>query len=249
MSWCPAWSRSRKPEAMLRNGVIVLDRIKSRSKCPPSPSLPPPPPPLNPRRPKKPRHFPILGLKRGFTRVGVNFQYSFVLSIIDVDLRVVCIAMWMTKHEQKPWQESRKNVCLKTAVLVCNARNLLGVAFHRQFSRPHIEAGNRSTRTQSQGVRLFLQGKSTQRCLTMIKHTTLTTALWRLLLHTCHFLDYLLNNNSRRKNSIWWKCKRSIRGSGQLHLFAVTCVGTRKFKPNHWYQMEVFSLFPPQNKI
>lgn len=205
---------------------------------------PPPPPPWIQEGQKKTTPFSYPWFEEGVYQGGSEF-----LSNIDVNLRVVCIAMWMTKHEQKPWQESRKNVCLKTAVLVCNARNLLGVAFHRQFSRPHIEAGNRSTRTQSQGVRLFLQGKSTQRCLTMIKHTTLTTALWRLLLHTCHFLDYLLNNNSRRKNSIWWKCKRTICGSGQLHLFAVTCVGTRKFKPNHWYQMEVFSLFPPQNKI
>ena len=235
MSRCPASSRNRKPQAMLRNGVTVLDRIKSRSKCSPSPSLPPSPPPNQ----KRPKHaiFPSLVWRGGLP--GWGWIFNIVLSNIDVNLRVVCIAMWMTKHEQKPWQESRKNVCLKTAVLVCNARNLLGVAFHRQFSRPHIEAGNRSTRTQSQGVRLFLQGKSTQRCLTMIKYTTLTTALWRLLLHTCHFLDYLLNNNSRRKNSIWWKCKRSIRGSGQLHLFAITRVGTRKFKPNHWYQMEV----------
>ena len=235
MSRCPASSRNRKPQAMLRNGVTVLDRIKSRSKCSPSPSLPPSLPPNQ----KRPKHaiFPSLVWRGGLP--GWGWIFNIVLSNIDVNLRVVCIAMWMTKHEQKPWQESRKNVSLKTAVLVCNARNLLGVAFHRQFSRPHIEAGNRSTRTQSQGVRLFLQGKSTQRCLTMIKHTTLTTALWRLLLHTCHFLDYLLNNNSRRKNSIWWKCKRSIRGSGQLHLFAITRVGTRKFKPNHWYQMEV----------
>ena len=234
MSRGPASSRNRKPQAMLRNGVTVLDRIKSRSKCPPSPSLPPPP------RIKKGQNTPFS--HPWFEEGGLpgwGWIFNIVLSNIDVNLRVVCIAMWMTKHEQKPWQESRKNVCLKTAVLVCNARNLLGVAFHRQFSRPHIEAGNRSTRTQSQGVRLFLQGKSTQRCLTMIKYTTLTTALWRLLLHTCHFLDYLLNNNSRRKNSIWWKCKRSIRGSGQLHLFAITRVGTRKFKPNHWYQMEV----------
>lgn len=197
MSWCPAWSRSRKPQAMLRNRVTVLDRIKSRSKRPSSPS--PPPPSLNPRRPKH-AIFPSLVWRGGLP--GWGWIFNIVLSNIEVNLRVVCIAMWMTKHEQKPWQESGKNVCLKTAVLVCNARNLLGVAFHRQFSRPHIEAGNRSTRTQSQGVRLFLQGKSTQRCLTMIKHTTLTTALWRLLSHTCHFLDYLLNNNSRRKNSI-----------------------------------------------
>ena len=159
MSWCPAWSRSRKPEAMLRNGVTVLDRIKSRSKCPPSPSLPPPPP-LNPRRPKKPRHFPILGLKRGFTRVGVNFQYSFVLSIIDVDLRVVCIAMWMTKHEQKPWQESGKNVCLKTAILVCNARNLLGVAFHRQFSRPILRRETGQPEPNPKGYVFFFKERA-----------------------------------------------------------------------------------------
>ena len=43
MSWCPAWSKSRKPQAMLRNGVTVLDRIKSRSKRPSSTSPPPPP--------------------------------------------------------------------------------------------------------------------------------------------------------------------------------------------------------------
>ena len=166
----------------------------------PSLSLPPPPPPP---RIKKGQNTPFS--HPWFEEGGLpgwGWIFNIVLSNIDVNLRVVCIAMWMTKHEQKPWQESGKNVCLKTAILVCNARNLLGVAFHRQFSRPHIEAGNRSTRTQSQGVRLFLQGKSTQRCLTMIKYTTLTTALWRLLLHTCHFLDYLLNNKSRRKNSI-----------------------------------------------
>ena len=140
-------------------------------------SLPPSPPPES----KKAKHaiFPSLVWRGGLP--GWGWIFNIVLSNIDVNLRVVCSAMWMSKHEQKPWQESRKNVCLKTAVLVCNARNLLGAAFHRQFSRPHIEAGNRSTRTQSQGVRRFLQGKSTQRCLTMIKHTTLTTALWRLL--------------------------------------------------------------------
>ena len=80
MSRGPASSRNRKPQAMLRNGVTVLDRIKSRSKCPPSPSLPPPPPPPPPRESKmdKTRHFPILRLKRGVTGVRVNFQYSFV---------------------------------------------------------------------------------------------------------------------------------------------------------------------------
>ena len=123
-------------------------------------SLPPSPPPLNPRRPKKPRHFPILGLKRGFTRVGVNFQYSFVLSIIDVDLRVVCIAMWMTKHEQKPWQESGKNVCLKTAILVCNARNLLGVAFHRQFSRPILRRETGQPEPNPKGYVFFFKERA-----------------------------------------------------------------------------------------
>ena len=76
MSRCPASSRNRKPQAMLRNGVTVLDRIKSRSKCSPSPSLPPSLPPESKKA--KTRHFPILGLKRGVTGVRVNFQYSFV---------------------------------------------------------------------------------------------------------------------------------------------------------------------------
>ena len=39
-------------------------------------SLPPPPPPRI--QEGKTRYFPILGLKRGVTRVRVNFQYSFV---------------------------------------------------------------------------------------------------------------------------------------------------------------------------
>ena len=43
MSRGPASSRNRKPQAMLRNGVTVLDRIKSRSKRPSSTSPPPPP--------------------------------------------------------------------------------------------------------------------------------------------------------------------------------------------------------------
>ena len=156
MSWCPAWSRSRKPQAMLRNRVTVLDRIKSRSKCPPSPSLPPSPPESKKAK-KNHAIFPSLVWRGGLP--GWGWIFNIVLSNIDVNLRVVCIAMWMTKHEQKPWQESGKKCLLKTAVLVCNARNLLGVAFHRQFSRPYIEAGNRSTRTQSQGVHLFLRGK------------------------------------------------------------------------------------------
>ena len=45
-----------------------------------------------------------------------------------------------------------------------------------------------------------------------------------------------------------------MRGSGQLHLFAVTSVGTRKFKPNHWvsngsYILAYFHLKIKKNKI
>lgn len=237
MSRCPASSRNRKPQAMLRNGVTVLDRIKSRSKCSPSPSLPPSPPPPPESKKAKTRHFPILGLKRGVTGVRVNFQYSFVQYWRQPQSCLHC------NVNDQTWTEALTGIgkkCLfKNRHSGMQCQESTWSSFPSSIFTPHIEAGNRSTRTQSQGVRLFLQGKSTQRCLTMIKYTTLTTALWRLLLHTCHFLDYLLNNNSRRKNSIWWKCKRSIRGSGQLHLFAITRVGTRKFKPNHWYQMEV----------
>ena len=120
-------------------------------------SLPPSLPPWIQEGQKKPRHFSILGLKRGFTRVGVNFQYSFVQYWRQPQSCLHC------NVNDQTWTEALtgigKKCLLKTAVLVCNARNLLGVAFHRQFSRPYIEAGNRSTRTQSQGVHLFLRGK------------------------------------------------------------------------------------------
>ena len=105
------------------------------------------------RKPRSPKSAIFLSLVwRGrFSGWGSGWIFNIVLSNIEVNLSVVCIAMWMTKHEQRLWQE------LKTAVLVCNARNLLAVASHRQFSRPHIEAGNwwEKTRTRSQGVRHF----------------------------------------------------------------------------------------------
>ena len=158
MSWCPAWSKSRKPQAMLRNGVTVLDRIKSRSKCSPSPSLPPSlPPPPNQKRPKH-AIFPSLVWRGGLP--GWGWIFNIVLSNIDVNLRVVCIAMWMTKHEQKPWQESGKNVCLKTAILVCNARNLLGVAFHRQFSRPILRRETGQPEPNPKGYVFFFKERA-----------------------------------------------------------------------------------------
>ena len=105
------------------------------------------------RKPRSPKSAIFLSLvwRGGFSGWGSGWIFNIVLSNIEVNLSVVCIAMWMTKHEQRLWQE------LKTAVLVCNARNLLAVASHRQFSRPHIEAGNwwEKTRTRSQGVRHF----------------------------------------------------------------------------------------------
>ena len=119
-------------------------------------SLPPSPPPNQ----KRPKHaiFPSLVWRGGLP--GWGWIFNIVLSNIDVNLRVVCIAMWMTKHEQKPWQESGKNVCLKTAILVCNARNLLGVAFHRQFSRPILRRETGQPEPNPKGYVFFFKERA-----------------------------------------------------------------------------------------
>ena len=210
-------------------------------------SLPPSLPPSPPESKKaKTRHFPILGLKRGVTGVRVNFQYSFVQYWRQPQGCLHC------NVNDQTWTEALTGIgkkCLfKNRHSGMQCQESTWSSFPSSIFTPHIEAGNRSTWTQSQGVRLFLQGKSTQRCLTMIKYTTLTTALWRLLLHTCHFLDYLLNNNSRRKNSIWWNANDLyvvVDSFTCLLLHALGLVSLNLITGIKWKLH--FSLFPPQN--
>jgi len=111
-------------------GQNKIEKQMSFLSLPPSPSG---------SKKAKTRHFPIFGLKRGVTRVGVNFQYTFVQYWRQPQSGLHCSV------NDQTWTEAltgiEKKCLLKTAVLVCNARNLLGVAFHRQFSRPHYWGG------------------------------------------------------------------------------------------------------------
>lgn len=139
MSWCPAWSRNRKPQAMLRNGVLVLDRIKSRSKCPSSPSVPPPPPPPLWIQEGQNAPFSHLWLEEGGYQGGGEFSIYFCPILTSTSKWFALQCEWPNMNRSP--DRNREKMSAKNRRLVCNARNLLGVAFHRQFSRPQYWGG------------------------------------------------------------------------------------------------------------